>query len=531
MTQSQDHRFRTAFFLLALILSAFLIRIAFLPSARIIETDGCGYVRLAQLCSGKAIAGTDRAAVFREYALGYPLGISLAHLCIPDWEKAGRIVSLVCGALLPGMIFAVARYLFGNKVAFWAALLVVADPVLVAASTRVLTEMSFSLALTAAFIVSLFFFAKPAPLYSFSLGIIWGICYLIKPEAIVWALPHILAMLSGVFYRRNVSQKKRWGFAALSISGLSIVCGIYVLYGYYLTGEFSLIPNKANALSSLQMNALGGSFEEVFYSLNGGLWAPKVSGIFDLMRGYARNLYYFVPRVALPQVILLPLGIFIILGIFRSPWDRDRLKKELPFWLLVLFPVFFYPLFPISERRFVPVLPLLMIPAAKGIDEFGEWWLKTFGARKIGLWTAAAVIFLSFVPRLTGPFRESDIYAHEPIEYREAGRWMADHLAPGSTVMSRAPEIAFYAGARWIPLPFAAWDEVIAEAGKRKVDYIVLERYSALLRPDFRDFMTEDAKIPGAKLVYRWNRKPEYKVLILQLEKSLTGVPREGMDR
>ncbi len=265
------------------------------------------------------------------------------------------------------------------------------------------------------------------------------------------------------------------------------------------------------------MHKEGRSYEEIFYGLRGKIESSFALGLRDLLKSYCHQLYFTTQMDVLPRVFLLPLWVGGVLGLFRSPWDAILKKKVIFLLLFILFPLFFYPLFLVHERRFVPIIPLVMIFVAKGIIEFEHWFKETFGRNKWGLVLIFFLIASSFMPRLTGAMREKDPFLNEPAEYREAGRWMNEHLPLQAKIMARDPAIAFYADRRWEALPYGTLAEIVQNAKERQTDYIVFERYFAKLRPNLRYIMESDEELPGLKLVYRWDRRPEYKVLVYEV--------------
>lgn len=485
----------------------------------VIETDGYGYVRLAQFFSGADRVQADKEMLLRHFPPGYAFGISFAHHLIKDWEMAGRSVSIFCGSLLCVFIFFLARDLYGQKVAILASLLVAIDPILITASMPVLTEMFFSLLLIGSVGVSLYLFRRPNLPFFFVSGMLWGFCYLIKSEAMGYLPIVIFSILSGFFFMNETGIKQKILFAVMLVFGFSLVYLAYLFYCYREIGGFNFAPNMQNALLLLAQHKGKISYEEMALSLNRDDDPIRSVSLFNLLKVYGRNLYYRTQMEILPRVVLLPLWVFIVLGLFRSSWDKLRLKKD-PFVLLfILFPVFFYPLFLVHERRFVPILPLVMVFAANGICEFEHWCKESFGHNKIGLFAAFLLVMLSVAPRLGGLVRPADPFVNNPVEYKEVGRWMKDQLPAGMKIMSRDPALAYYAKAQWEILPYATLSEMIAFAKKKQVDYIVFERYFAKLRPKLRFLMDEGKEIPGLKLVYRWDKRPEYKVLVYKLEK------------
>jgi hypothetical protein len=129
-------------------------------------------------------------------------------------------------------------------------------------------------------------------------------------------------------------------------------------------------------------------------------------------------------------------------------------------------------------------------------------------------------LLLTFLPRLTAPFRRHDIFSDQAIECKDVGYWIRDNFPKDIRLMSRVAEVAFYAERKGEEFPYKDLPGLLQYAKERKVDYIVVDkRWFARLMPDMAFLLDEGRKIEGLKLIYRWDKRPEYKVLIYKLDR------------
>jgi 4-amino-4-deoxy-L-arabinose transferase-like glycosyltransferase len=138
---------------------------------------------------------------------GYPHAIAAVTPLAGDPFRAGRLISLVAGVLLPPVVFLLGWRLTRDPSAAWvAALIAAASPAMIAQSVRVMAESLFTLLLTLAFLA-----AAPAPAGTLragaaparrrlapelAAGALLGLAFLVRTQALI-ALPALAALLAG----------------------------------------------------------------------------------------------------------------------------------------------------------------------------------------------------------------------------------------------------------------------------------------------------------------------------------------------
>src|SRR5688500_12175745 len=201
-------------------LAAFAIRLLLAWRVEhVISPDGIEYLRLGR----NLVAGDFGAGLSAYFPPLYPLLAGLTSLVFPDAEFAARFVSVVAGALLVVPSYALAREWYGARVARVAAALVALHPVLAYYSTVVLTEATYTL-LFACGVLAGWRALKGARARAYLLaGLIFGACYLLKPEAAGFVLLLILV----VACRKLFDRARPLGREALN--ALAVFAGFWLV--------------------------------------------------------------------------------------------------------------------------------------------------------------------------------------------------------------------------------------------------------------------------------------------------------------
>lgn len=120
-------------------IAALAVRFWILLQGSIISNDALYYVLLAKSIG----SGTfEQLSGFSFFSI-HPFFVFLAHKIIPDWELAGKVVSLLCGSLAVVPLLILFSKLAGKRIAMVAALLYVLGPRFVEYSTDILRESTF----------------------------------------------------------------------------------------------------------------------------------------------------------------------------------------------------------------------------------------------------------------------------------------------------------------------------------------------------------------------------------------------------
>ena len=279
------------------ILIALAIRLYLSLTSFCIAGDGVAYLAMAR----EFAAGAPAKALASVFSPLYPWIVAVAHRLIPDWELAGVLVSTILGSAAVATVYLMTREAFErDDLAIGAAVLVAIHPDLAAYSASVRTEAGFVFLLTAA-VWRLIAGLKRQRIATVAMaGIIGGIAYLYRTEAIGLLLFAVGFMPAAALWWRRWSF--RWAVVAATAfaAGFLVVASPYLIYLRETTGHWSVGREFTAAMmygmgevapNTLQWQRLGYSNSVSPFApivANPGLYLEKVAGDFfaSLVRLY-----------------------------------------------------------------------------------------------------------------------------------------------------------------------------------------------------------------------------------------------------
>ena len=200
---------------------------------------------------------------------------------------------------------------------------------------------------------------------------------------------------------------------------------------------------------------------------------------------------------------------------------------------VILLPALGFCLFGVQERRLLAGLGPALVLAGGALDG-GLRLLRARRARRAeegaaageppGAWVAAAglaaalgLALLHALSKTPSPLLALARAAPSPHPLREAGAWLKNQPGAGgrTVVMAREPQAAFYAGARFVRLPFAGAGLAALYARNQGVAYAVIwEPSLRRLRPQLVGLLDERRPPPGWEPVWVLEWGPGNKVII-----------------
>ncbi|MFN2531101.1 MAG: ArnT family glycosyltransferase [Pyrinomonadaceae bacterium] len=504
---------------------AFLIRLLFIWCFDyVISPDGVGYVTLARnLTSGNLRDGLSTYAPPL-----YPLLIGLASLFFRDGEFAGRLVSVVAGSVLIIPVYRFAEEWYGVSVARVVIAIVALHPLLIYYSTTLLTESTYTLLFTGAVFAGWSALSKGGRKSSLLCGLLFGACYLLKPEAALFLAVPFLALVVRTIMVKPRSVKPAMQNGLLLLVGFLLLASPYLLYLRKQTGAWTLSGKVSGHLWQGARRA-GGDFTPLISPLLPG-WTTAIVQLTKALRFEFELLNLLLPAT------------FVVLaaaGLFRSPWTRERAGRELYLFLFVIAAVLGYAITLPNIRFLMPLLPLLLLWVAKGVAELETWIRETLTLSNTSDWpgrksirllcrrfvvpVVIGILLISVVPLFVYLMRGdkwSDYYGQ-----KRAALWIKTHDAsPQPVVMSTVPVAAFYAGARHVQLVDEDYAGFIERARSSGANHILVNerdfRYLSLLRP----LLDEQTVHPGLRLDYRLAEGTDHKILLYALDQTSTSM-------
>lgn len=467
---------------MALFLFALSFRLIFLLAMpRVLDTaDAIHYVETAEhLAQGNFLGYDPKIPLF------YPLLGAIFSFVITDLEWACRAVSFLASVLTVIPVFLLARDLHGRSAATLAGVIVGCWPWLADYGCRVSTEA------TAVFLwfSALWLFATGLrrggwPLYLCPLA--FFALVLTRPEGLFIALctvPGVLVLAWGgerMLYRRFAMVA-----APLLVLGL-----LNMAYVRQLTGETT---------ANYRVGFIVQEFDYIRFA------QTAIASFSDVL------------PVMLGPILFLFLGV----GFFHPRGDKRDLRLE---GLVLLFAAaqWFVSLFVLSPapRYLMTTLIALTLWSACGMVLVSAD-LTRQGIRRCFSWAPVTVLVAFFLVHavITVSSEHLGRQPREPREYKEAGRWMADNVAPG-LILTRKPQVGYYAK---MPSTGPALDDSLEQALARARDvgarYLVVdERYTASMVPALRPLLGEDPPPAGLKRLKGFASYPQSRVVIYALD-------------
>ena len=516
---------------------ALLIRLSlrFEPA---ITYDGVFYARLGQ----NLVSGNFKEGLSTYWSPLYPLLIGLSSLVFPDLEFAGRFVSVLAGALLVIPVYLLIRSYYGRDAATVGALLIVFYPELIYYSTLVLTESTYTLLFVAGILTGRVALSSGKGKLFFLTGMIFGACYLVRPEAIGFIVLLVIITLSLIFFHDRIRYRKillnvltlSFGFILLSLP--------YLLFLQQETGRWTisekLRANQATNWKRRWHTLIEGGQITLWDQLIAGARvegtvadgveprpSPAVSDPSGFILSSIKGLYeeYLMFSQVIPPLLILLAG----LGLFRTKWSRERAGKETYLLLFLISTLAGYAVLIQNVRFLIPLIPIVICWSARGVIEFENWLLESgapiFRSRFLFLRNRrflrsliVGVIILTLLPSTVSFInRRKRIWDPKPV-----AAWIKRHSDSTPLIMSTSPAVAFYAGARIINLPYEEYPVVIEYAKRKEVDYIMVEEQDLADRPLLKFLLDEHGRHPGLRLVYENGDTPKHKVRVFELAES-----------
>ena len=492
----------------------FLLRI-FLASyfEQVITPDGVHYVTL-----GRALAaGNFHDGLSTYWPPLYPLLIGSSSLVFRDPEFAGRLVSVVAGSLLVIPSYRLIREWYGERAALVGAGLVALHPLLVYYSTLVLTESTYTLLFTCGILAGWSSLSTGRARSFLLTGLIFGACYLLKPEAaglllllVVWAL------LARRLSNERGSIKTAARNALLVCAGFLLLAAPYLFYLKHETGSWTLSGKAAAHL--WQGNRMAGSWDAP-----GEMPVVPGAGTALVQLTKALRGEYEIFNLIFPPTYVLLVG----LALFRERWAGGRWRRELYLFSFVAAALVGYAVTLPNIRFFIPLLPILLCWTAKGVVELAGWATETAaksdrarkllpGARKAIVPLTIAVLLLSLAPLsayLWGGDKWSDYRGQ-----KRAALWIKEQAsAETPVVMATVPVAAYYAGGRYVELRDEDYAALVARARREGAGYLVVnERDFKYMR--LSPLLDEGGTHPGLHLAHTLSEGPGHKILVYAVE-------------
>ncbi len=511
----------------------------------VFDGNACAYARIAlNLVTHLKYAGLYEGPEL-VYPPLFPILLALGSLFTGSVAGAARLVPFLSGVLLVPLVFALARLVSGVRVALITATLVALHPVLIDLSGTPVSDGPYLFLMVVGLYLGLRSLESGRRAHTVWCGVVFGLAYLTRPEALLSALAILGAGLATDM--RKPAFVRHFGRRALYLA-VPIVALMtpYAAYVSANVGTFRLEGKETiNYAFGRRLNLGMAPFQathEIRPDLGeeGPLISPNhfvaKNRQLPSVRELVDHWIISAQRNKAPlvhELLVLPtfgsfLGIGLVaLGLFRRPWTRRRAQYESVLITVGLgHLVLILGLHLVSFRYLLPLIPLSLIWVSQGIDGAALWAMGV--ARRVGSvprlrvrWVGTgarcalvlAILLLAVVGTRRGALQDE---GPESLLVRDVGTWLGNYRPGPKRIMTLDALIPYYSGGTYLPLPYAGASLALEYVHRKRPDFIVLIGNGRPLAPYLQQW--EDHGIPdrAARLIYRTGRDAAADVLIYE---------------
>jgi 4-amino-4-deoxy-L-arabinose transferase-like glycosyltransferase len=492
-----------------------------------IDSEGAEYCRLAEnLRSGHGYMGMFNNGTQLNFPPLFPLLIAALSYIVPGTELAVRLISMVLGSLLVVPMSSLANRIYGRRVAFLVAVLVIFHPLLVARSVLGCSETSYLTIFVSGVYLVIRFIEDLRVGTAVLAGLLFGLAYLVRPEVFIFVAGLAAAGLISLFF---VQRRRPVAMGVMSlVSVFALAASPYVAFLSISSGKFRVEAKGSLVYAwGTKMNA-GMTYTEAATKIGENLSAEGVfmksnyetlnttphtlrNLISYVLHSAPRSLRTIYSTIATSQSNGAPvLFVLAVIGLFRTVWDRRRLVEEgillLAGFMMVL------ALLPVTAfwpRYFHSFMALLLLWGGKGADELYHWSHDTVASilqkdvpKRVGLTVQGIAIFLVFALSLWGVLGENEFRESMHTDRKTAGVWLAQHAPGPKWVMDTSLIPAYYAGGNLMYLPFCSSDVAVRYIVKKRPNFIVLLEYPKNSLPYLAQWFDQGIPDKRAELIY-----------------------------
>ncbi len=459
-----------------LLVIALGIGIYLILTTTLIAKDGVSYIHYAKALSSNPLETVRDCSDYAppEYTPGYPFLILLTHRVanlfgrfssVLSWIYSAQSVTLLCRLLALIPLYLIGKLIVGNKLSFWAILILVILPGPAKLGSDALRDWPHMLFLATGFLF-LFWAARYGKWLMFGLvGVVAGLGYMIRPMCAQLLVYGVLWLIFNIFKREHkysLSRTKIVGGLALLVIGFAVVASPYMkIRGEILPARLQqIIESFSYRYDSDEISKQNGNIYQaklVPADVAKALWklVDKISAnlmYFFIPFLFVGMYYYFCKKPENESVFFITAFILLnIAGLILRYCIGSALSSRyvLP---LTAFTIFFVPVGLQVLGREIDKLLCKTICKNDRLEEGARRWF--FILLVVGLTIC--------LPKLFRPIRI------EKKDYRTAAEWLNKNTPENSllAISGIDPRIVFYA------------DRESTQAMSQNADYAVKMRRS-----------------------------------------------------
>jgi hypothetical protein len=532
--------------LLAIFTLALAVRLlATMLFTGLIDPEGAEYARIAQnLLQGNGYSGIAEPGTQLFFPPLFPFAIAAVTLVTGNAELAGRLISLIMGALIVVPVFWIAMRMYGRRTALLAAGIAACHPYLVYMSTTVYSEMTYLTLLLSAIAFVFSAMADPGIRNLVAAGGAYGLAALIRAEVLLCMLVSTALILVGLHQTRKKAAPAGYKRVGLLVATFVLVTAPYAAWLSLQVGQLRWEGKSPLNLSTDLRILQGENPIEAQFGVNAsgaetGVWnQPNLVTIksFSMTAGQFLDLVeektMHVLRnssEAIGSHLLFGGPIMLILvafGLFSRPWSTTLTLCQLQLFAVVgLACISTYFIYYNAPRFYIVLGPIYAIWAAAGLRSAVTW---AAGTARAYSWNGRAVRGMAATLWLAVPFlltaASAGVLAMEaratrPIkslaeqQQRSAPRPL--HVLDSHTVVS------FHAAATHFWLPYADSATAAKYIDKNAIDLVVLRTAEADTRPYARAWIEKGLPIGNARLLQTFDLRGGERVIVYKIDRNV----------
>jgi 4-amino-4-deoxy-L-arabinose transferase-like glycosyltransferase len=498
----------------------------------VLEGNGCEYARIAEnLVKHGAYVGLSGEPELMFPPL-YPILLALGSLIVGSVDGATRLVPFLAGVLLVPAVFAVARLLYGPRVALGAAALTALHPLLIDLSGSAFSEGPYLLLM----VMSLYWGLRSLDADTLGpmvwCGVMCGLAYLTRPEAFFYLIVVLAAGLGADLRGPTVVPRVTRRALALLVPFVLLIAP-YAAYLSVQTGSLRLEGKGLMNYTIGERQNSGMSKDEASLGIGPDLSeeGPQLSPDHFIATTHRRLslgeiAHYWVASARrnknpLVQVLLLSpvfgsglvVGL-ITLGLFRRAWTPQRARYEGVLLAVALgHLVLALGLHYVTPRYLLALVPLSLLWVSRGVDEAARWGVATARrglplGRQCAPWLDSsirgvlilAVLLLAALGVRWGSLQDEGPRA---LLWKDVGTWLGSYRPGPKRVMTVATEIPYYSGGLSFGMPYAEAALALRYVHSKHPDFIALVKEEHYRTPYLKEWLLAGIPDQAATLIYR----------------------------
>ncbi|MGQ0543147.1 MAG: glycosyltransferase family 39 protein [Blastocatellia bacterium] len=452
----------------------------------------------------------------------YPLLLGIVTYFINDLVLPAVIISIVTGSLAIPLTYYVVKQSYSHSPAVIAAVIAIFYPYLINSVFAIGTENIYFLCITGALIVGWNGLVKGSALEYILTGVLLGLAYLTRPEAIGYPFFFIALVIGKDLWQRQLFSRKTMSQVAAIILGFTLLAAPYISYLRSETGSWTISGKTSKNFAS-------GIFSEETSQRGRDQEVEQPAGK-PTVKNLASNFIFNLREAqkGLGQLMPMFLLLFAGLGLFGERWRKERLKREAYLLSFCLLTVFGYAATWVLERYLYVLFPIFFGWIALGVMRLEHWFRESSPDWTIGKFlsrinyvkfVAICLVFIYlyvFTINFYVRSRES-AWQGAAYEERDAGIWLRENGKASPVIFSGSFRPVFYADGNQYWTETSDMRQVLEKIRNSRVDYVVDSERIHKKFPYLKGISEVLQNEPDFELIYERNDMPGYKISIFRL--------------